>query len=76
MSNTVELLTLRSNTKYNHRLSVPPAYVRANGLHDGVRVLWIPQPGGVFLKFAPPDELLATTSRHGPVAPVSHGGES
>jgi hypothetical protein len=74
MSNTVELLTLRSNTKYNYRLSVPSTYVHAHGLQDGDRVLWIPHPDGVLLKFARPDELL--TTRHGPIAPVSHGGES
>jgi hypothetical protein len=77
MTNTIELLTLRSNTKYNYRLSVPSTYVHAHGLQDGDRVLWVPQPDGVLLKFAPPDELLTTTTtRHGPVAPASHGGES
>jgi hypothetical protein len=74
MSNTVELLTLRSNTKYNYRLSVPSTYVHAHGLQDGDRVLWIPHPDGVLLKFARANELLATSTRH--VAPVSHGPES
>jgi hypothetical protein len=53
MSTQPHLLTLRSNTKYNSRLSVPPDYVRAHGLPPGARVLWLPQPDGVLLKFNP-----------------------
>lgn len=53
MANTVELLTLRRPTKYNTRLTVPSTYVHAHNLRDGDRVLWIPQPDGVLLKFSP-----------------------
>lgn len=69
MSNTVELLTLRRPTKYNTRLTVPSTYVHAHNLRDGDRVLWIPQPDGVLLKFSP--SLLAAPAS----VATSHGGE-
>jgi hypothetical protein len=57
MSTQPQLLTLRSNTRYNCRLSVPPDYLRSHGLQPGDRVLWIPDSDGVRLKFVPPGEL-------------------
>ena len=76
MPNTVQILTLRRTTKYNCRLTVPSTYARAHGLQDGDRVLWLPQPDGVLLKFNAQGQVepnLATSwAQTSPVTYVYH----